>query len=89
MALVGDGVKFLPQFVDPSRGSAPTQILVLGLIFFGMAIVSDSVYALLAGSIGQWLKSSMRVVRGQRYVAGAVYITLGVSIAASSAIPSK
>ncbi len=53
-----------------------------------MAIVSDSVYALLAGSIGQWLRGSMRVVRGQRYVTGAVYITLGVS-AASSAVPSE
>ena len=72
-------VAFLPQFVDPSQGSVGGQILVLGCIFVMMAVVSDSMYALLAGTVGQWLKSSRSVARAERYVAGAVYIGLGVT----------
>jgi len=72
-------VAFLPQFVDPSQGSIAGQILVLGCIFVVMAVVSDSMYALLAGTVGQWLKSSHSVVRAERYVAGSVYIGLGVT----------
>jgi threonine/homoserine/homoserine lactone efflux protein len=72
-------IAFLPQFVDPSQGSIAGQILVLGCIFVMMAVVSDSMYALLAGTVGQWLKSSHSVVRAERYVAGSVYIGLGVT----------
>ena len=35
-------VAFLPQFVDPSRGSDTLQILVLGLVFVAIASVSTS-----------------------------------------------
>ena len=34
-------VAFLPQFVDPSRGSATLQVLVLGLLFLGVALLGD------------------------------------------------
>ena len=42
----------LPQFVEPARGQVPLQTLVLGLIFVGIAIITDSGYALLAGTAG-------------------------------------
>ena len=42
---------FLPQFVDPARGSLAGQIGVLGLLFILLGLVSDSVYALAAGAI--------------------------------------
>ena len=32
---------FLPQFVDPARGALHWQILVLGLTFMGLGIISD------------------------------------------------
>ncbi len=41
---------FLPQFVDPSKGNVFGQNLLLGAIFVGMAIVTDSMYALVASS---------------------------------------
>ena len=72
-------VAFLPQFVDPSQGSIAWQILVLGCIFVMLAVVSDSMYALLAGTVGQWLKNSHSVVRAERYVVGGVYIGLGLT----------
>lgn len=74
---------FLPQFVDPSRGSATGQILTLGALMVGIAIVSDSAYALLAGSVGRWLWRNPRFVRSERYVSGTVYIGLGALAALS------
>jgi threonine/homoserine/homoserine lactone efflux protein len=78
-------VAFLPQFVDPSRGSIAGQMLFLGCIFVMLAVISDSMYALLAGTVGQWLKSSRSILRAQRYVIGTVYITLGVTAALADA----
>lgn len=74
-------VAFLPQFVDPSQGAIAGQMLVLGCIFALLAVISDSMYALLAGTAGQWLKGSRTVMRAERYVAGSVYIGLGVAAA--------
>jgi len=48
-----------------------------------MAIMSDGLYALLAGTIGQWLKSTRYFLRAERYFASSVYIGLGVTAALS------
>jgi len=74
-------VAFLPQFVDLSRGSIAGQMLVLGCIFVSLAVISDSMYALLAGIIGQWIKGSRAIRRAERYMVGSVYIGLGVTAA--------
>ncbi len=74
---------FLPQFVDSSRGQIPVQTFLLGLMVVGIAIVSDSCYALLAGTAGNWLKTSRWYLRFQRYVSGSLYIGLGVLAAVS------
>jgi threonine/homoserine/homoserine lactone efflux protein len=72
---------FLPQFVDAGRGSVGPQFLVLGLIFVAMAITTDSLYALLSGTAGRWLRRNIWFARFQRYVAGTVYIGLGLTAA--------
>ncbi len=74
---------FLPQFADPTMGSVSLQTFLLGLIFVLIALVSDGVYALLAGKIGGWLKQSDRFQQRQRYFSGTVYIVLGVATAVS------
>src|SRR5438445_3183815 len=66
---------FLPQFVDADRGGVWSQVLVLGLTFIALGLVSDSLYALAAGSVANLLRRRRSVVR---YVSGGVYITLGV-----------
>ncbi len=76
---------FLPQFVDPSRGSVTLQMVILGLIVVTIAIISDSLYALAAGTAGQWLRGSLRYLRFQRYFTGTVYIGLGITAALTSA----
>jgi threonine/homoserine/homoserine lactone efflux protein len=58
-------------------------MLVLGMVIVVMGAVSDSLYALLAGSLGHWLRGNARFVRAQRYFAGGVYIALGLATALS------
>jgi threonine/homoserine/homoserine lactone efflux protein len=72
---------FLPQFVQPSRGPVPQQILLLGLIYVALALITDSGYALLADRVRRWLGG--RIAQGPmpRYVSGSVYLGLGVSTA--------
>ena len=72
---------FLPQFVDSSKSSFTLQLLTLGCLFVLMAIVTDSLYALLAGTVGQWLKGTRSFMRVERYLVGTVYIGLGVMAA--------
>ena len=72
---------FLPQFVDPAQGSVTVQLLTLGGLFVLMAIVTDSLYALLAGAAGQWLKTTRSFGLAERYVVGSVYIGLGLTAA--------
>ncbi|HEY2982266.1 MAG TPA: LysE family translocator [Anaerolineales bacterium] len=72
---------FLPQFVDSSRGPVARQMLLLGCIFVLMALISDSLYALLADSLGQWVRRSPAFLRGERYVVGGVYVGLGITAA--------
>jgi threonine/homoserine/homoserine lactone efflux protein len=72
---------FLPQFVDRSKGQVGLQLLTLGCLFVAMAIVSDGMYALLASSAGEWLKSRRQVWLIERYLVGLIYIGLGVTAA--------
>jgi threonine/homoserine/homoserine lactone efflux protein len=72
---------FLPQFVEPSRGPVPQQVLILGLIYLALGLITDGAYAMLAGSARQWLGG--QVMRGPlpRYVSGGIYLGLGVGTA--------
>ncbi len=75
---------FLPQFVDPSRGVAWVQILLLGLLFATLGFLSDGTWALVAGTLGDRLRRSRRFPTVQRYVSGSVFVGLG-AVAAFSA----
>jgi threonine/homoserine/homoserine lactone efflux protein len=72
---------FLPQFVDAGRGSVTSQVLVLGLLYVGLALITDSAYAVLAAALRTRL--SGRMIQGPlpRYASGALYLGLGVSTA--------
>lgn len=76
---------FLPQFVDPAKGNVIAQNLLLGAVFVGMAIVTDSMYALLTSSIAGRLSGNRRFQKGGRYFAGLVYIGLGITTALTGA----
>jgi threonine/homoserine/homoserine lactone efflux protein len=72
---------FLPQFVDTSQGSVPFQVVVLGVAFVLLGLVSDGAYALLAATGAGWLRRRPRVARTSRLVSGGVLISLGVTTA--------
>jgi threonine/homoserine/homoserine lactone efflux protein len=72
---------FLPQFVDPGQGAATLQILLLGLIFVAIALCSDSLWALAAGTAGAWLRRSRWYLGVKRWLTGAVFVGLGASTA--------
>lgn len=74
---------FLPQFVDADATHPALQIAFLGLLFAALGLVTDSLWALAAGTAGGLLRRSRRFVRVQRYVTGGVYIGLGVATALS------
>jgi threonine/homoserine/homoserine lactone efflux protein len=74
---------FLPQFVDPHKGSAALQIGVLGLVFVGLAITTDMVWALAAGTASERLRGNRRFLAVLRYASGSVFAGLGVLTAAA------
>jgi threonine/homoserine/homoserine lactone efflux protein len=75
---------FLPQFVITARGDVGAQILGLGLLFGGLGVITDGLYAVGAGTAAQWLRGNPRFVRSERWVSGSMYIGLGVAAAFSS-----
>jgi threonine/homoserine/homoserine lactone efflux protein len=72
---------FLPQFVDAQAPHPALQIAFLGLLFAALGLVTDSLWALAAGTAGGLLRGSRRYLRAQRYLAGGVYVGLGVATA--------
>jgi threonine/homoserine/homoserine lactone efflux protein len=78
---------FLPQFVDPNASHAWLQVLVLGLSFACLGFLSDSVYALAAGSVADRLRGSEHLARVQRWLGGGVLVGLGLLAAVWS--PSR
>ena len=78
---------FLPQFVDPHARHGWLQVLVLGLSFALLGCLSDSAYALAAGTIADRLRGSERLAHVQRWFGGGVLIGLGILAAVWS--PSR
>lgn len=72
---------FLPQFVEIERGHLAMQIAFLGMLFTAIGFVTDSFYALAAGTAGNWLKRSPGYLKAERWVSGAVFIGLGLTAA--------
>ena len=67
---------FLPQFVDPHE-STRGQLALLGAIFVVIALSSDLLWALVAGTAGAVLRRSRTFLRVQRYVSGTIFVGLG------------
>lgn len=70
-------VAVLPQFVDHDAGSIPLQLAELGLVFFGMALIMDSTWALLAGTARTWFAKSPKRVERLGAAGGVMMIGLG------------
>jgi threonine/homoserine/homoserine lactone efflux protein len=76
-------LSFLPQFIDTEKGSAALQSLILGSLFVAIGLCTDGLYAFLASALRSTLLRGKSLPFVQRYVAGSVFVLLGV-IAAST-----
>jgi threonine/homoserine/homoserine lactone efflux protein len=74
---------FLPQFVNPIRGSVTLQFFSLGMVFTLMGLLSDGLWALTAGSAAAWVQRNRILLRHQKNVSGTVHIGLGLAAAVS------
>ncbi|HKB10573.1 MAG TPA: LysE family translocator [Vicinamibacterales bacterium] len=72
---------FLPQFVNPSRGGVPAQMLALGMLFILLSATTDTGWAMAAGTAGDWIRRNPQFARRQRYVTGGALIGLGAATA--------
>jgi threonine/homoserine/homoserine lactone efflux protein len=74
-------VAVLPQFVEYSAGAIPLQLATLGAVFLLIALVSDSVWALVAGTARQWFARSPKRISTLSTTGGAMMIALGGTLA--------
>jgi len=73
----------LPQFVDRGAGHVQVQLLLLGLLAFGIGMVSDSTWALVASQLRAWFVRKPRRGEAMGAVGGLSMIGLGVGVAVS------
>ena len=71
-------LSFLPQFIDEKSGSAALQSLILGSLFVAIGLCTDGMYAFLASALRTTLLRGKSLPFVQRYVAGTVFIALGL-----------
>jgi threonine/homoserine/homoserine lactone efflux protein len=71
----------LPQFADRSAGQVPVQLLLLGAVFMAIALVSDSMWAVVAGTARSWFARSPRRLELIGGAGGLVMIGIGASLA--------
>ncbi|MEJ3655499.1 LysE family translocator [Actinomycetes bacterium KLBMP 9759] len=69
-------VAFLPQFVTPGAtpGDARAELLVLGLVFFVLALVMDIGYALAGAGAGAWIRRRGSSIGWLRWPVGTTYL---------------
>ena len=71
---------FLPQFVQPEVGRVADQFTILGITLVVIGLITDSVFAVVAGSVSGWLKAKRSALRK---ASGGILVLLGVTAAVS------
>lgn len=74
----------LPQFIDRERGHITAQLLLLGVLFAMLALISDGSWGLLAGTARQWLATDTSRLINLRTSGGSVMIGLGILVIISA-----
>lgn len=71
---------FLPQFVDPSRGSVPLQLVQLGVVLSMAALAFNTLLGACSGQVGRWLHERPGAARFQSGLLAAVMLGLAVRL---------
>jgi threonine/homoserine/homoserine lactone efflux protein len=77
-------LSFVPQFIDPARGNAFMQFVLLGLIFNVSGNIVNLAVAVFFGRIGDWLSHHPRVWLYQRWFTASVLGGLALHLALST-----
>jgi threonine/homoserine/homoserine lactone efflux protein len=73
-------VAFLPQFIDPTRGSAAGQVVALGVLFDVQGTIVNLIVAMAASGAAQRLSRHTKARVIMERVTGAVFIGLGARL---------
>jgi len=76
---------FLPQFADPARGAVFAQLLVLGLLFTGGAVLWCYFQAWAFARLGGWLAGGRGAAAWQSRISGGAMLLFAGLLAASGA----
>jgi threonine/homoserine/homoserine lactone efflux protein len=76
-------LSFLPQFVDPARGSVGGQTLLFGLLFHVTGVPINMLVAVAGSAIAESFARNAPFERIRDWLAGAVLIGLGIRLALS------
>jgi threonine/homoserine/homoserine lactone efflux protein len=76
-------VAFLPQFTAPAAGHVGLQVALLGLLFSVLAVASDSVWAMAAGTARDWFARRPERLDAMGAAGGVMMIGLGATMAAA------
>ena len=72
-------IAILPQFVDHRSGNIPGQLIVLGLVFITIGLLSDGTWALVAGVARDWFARSPKRIAKLSATGGVMMIGIGVA----------
>ena len=76
-------LSFIPQFVDHRVGGIFLQFVILGTISVALNTAADLIVTMLAGPLGNRIRSSPKFRKRQRSLTGAIVIALGGYLVAS------
>ncbi|QNK71047.1 LysE family translocator [Variovorax sp. PAMC26660] len=71
---------FLPQFVDPSRGSVPLQLVQLGVVLSMAALAFNTLLGACSGQVGRWLERRPGAAKLQSRLLAVVMLGLAVRL---------
>ncbi|MGJ7606363.1 LysE family translocator [Variovorax sp. LT1R20] len=87
---------FLPQFVDPTHGSVPLQLVQLGVVLSVAALAFNTLLGACSGQVGRWLQRRPGAEKFQRTLLALVMIGLAIRLlmldrpaAAVAALPAQ
>jgi len=72
---------FVPQFIDPARGTVLAQFLILGLLIAAGGFVVNAAIGVLAGGLGRRMAGSPGFSRGMARVCAAIFAGLALRLA--------
>ncbi|RSZ33459.1 LysE family translocator [Variovorax beijingensis] len=71
---------FLPQFVDPARGSVPLQLVQLGVMLSAAALAFNTLLGACSGQLGRWLQRRPGAEKFQRGLLALVMVGLAIRL---------